>query len=62
MIKSTWHEEPEKRPSFTKVVQFLHEHVGEDTPVDKADGSAHVDAENDSGYLDLFQAQTVIDT
>ena len=48
MINSTWHEEPEKRPSFTDMVNFLHE----DASVDKAE-TTFVETKNDSSYLDL---------
>ena len=58
-MKSTWHEEPEKRPSFSDVVKFLHEHNIEDTPIKGADGTV-ADAESDGGYLDIFQAQTTL--
>ena len=53
-MQNTWKEEPEKRPSFTKIVQFLHEQNIKDDPVDEVD-STMVDAKNDSGYLDVFQ-------
>ena len=59
MMKSTWHEEPEKRPPFADVVKFLHEQNIEDTPIEEAGGTV-VDAESDSGYLDVFQAQTTL--
>ena len=54
MIKSTWQEEPEKRPSFADTVQFFH-HLSievSDEPV--------IDAENDGGYLDVSQEQTTL--
>ena len=47
MIKSTWHEEPGKRPSFTDIVQFLQEQNIEATPVDETGRT--IDAE----YLNL---------
>ena len=52
MINSTWHEEPEKRPSFTDMVNFLHEQNAEDASVDEAETAA-VETKNDSSYLDL---------
>ena len=60
MIKSTWNEEPEKRPIFSDIVQFFHDQNIEDSLIDEAN-SLSVDAENDNGYLDVhFQEQTVI--
>ena len=60
MIKSTWKEEPEKRPLFSDIVQFFHAQNIEDSFVDEGNSLA-VHAENDSGYLDIrFQEQTVI--
>ena len=48
-MKSTWEHEPEKRPSFTDIVQFFDKQNIEvlDTAV--------VDNTNDSGYIDIFQ-------
>ena len=54
MIKSTWKEEPEKRPTFTDIVQFFHDQNIQDSPIDETN-SPTVDAENGSGYLDVFQ-------
>ena len=51
MMKSTWHEEPEKRPSFTDVLKFLNEQNIQDTLNEEVDA----DTTNDSGYLDIFQ-------
>ena len=48
MIKSTWQEEPEKRPSFSDIVRFLQDQNITDTPVDEAG------TKNDSAYLDLL--------
>ena len=55
MIKSTWKEEPEKRPSFSDIVQFFHAQNidSEVTPIDEKDGTI---VDNDSGYLDIFQS------
>ena len=53
-MKTTWHEEPEKRPSFADIVQFLHGQNIEDTPINETD-SAISDSENDSSYLDILQ-------
>ena len=50
MMKDTWNEEPEKRPSFTDIVKFLHEQNIEDTLIVGTD----INDENDSGYLDVF--------
>ena len=58
MTRSTWQEEPEKRPSFTDIVQFFHDQNVEDSSIDETN-SPTIDAENDSGYLDVFQKQTV---
>ena len=57
MIKSTWQEEPEKRPSFADIVQFFH-HLDIKVSQEDEGSSAAIDAENDSGYLDVFQEQT----
>ena len=59
MIKSTWKEEPEKRPSFSDIVQFFRAQNidSEDTLIDKTDS---IIVDNDSGYLDIFQSETVI--
>ena len=53
MIKTTWNEEPEKRPLFSDISQFLYnQNINlEDTPVDETDGTS---VDNDSGYLDIF--------
>ena len=61
MMKDTWNEEPEKRPLFTDIVNFLHEQNIVDTPMDDAD-HATVDGEKDSGYLVIFQLHSVNDT
>ena len=55
MIKSTWKEEPEKRPSFSDIVHFFHAQNidSEVTPIDEKDGTI---VDNDSGYLDIFQS------
>ena len=57
MIKCTWEEEPEKRPSFADIVQFFQEQnfSTEDNFIDEIDDSA-ITSDNDSGYLDIFQA------
>ena len=47
MIINTWHKEPEKRPLFTDIVQFLHKQNVEDTPVDE------VERITDTNYLNL---------
>ena len=57
MMESTWHEEPEKRPSFTDIVQFLQEQNIEDAVMDDTD-CASVDGERDSGYLVVFQTHS----
>ena len=58
-MKTTWKEEPEKRPSFSNIVQLLHEQNidSEDTPIDETNA---IIVDNDNGYLDIFQAETVI--
>ena len=55
MMENTWHEEPEKRPSFTDIVQFLQGQNIEDTPVDETESTVHViiETKNDNSYLDL---------
>ena len=52
MIKSTWQEEPEKRPSFSDIVRFLQDQNITDTPVDEAEITS-VGTKNDSAYLNL---------
>ena len=52
MIKSTWQEEPEKRPSFSDIVHFLQDQNITDTPVDEAEITS-VGTKNDGAYLDL---------
>ena len=54
MMKTTWKEEPAKRPSFNDIVQFFHAQKIEDPSVDEIHG-AIVDNKNDSGYVDIFQ-------
>ena len=56
MIKSTWQEEPEKRPSFSDIVHFLYDQKITDTPVDEAEITS-VGTNNDSAYLDLSNSQ-----
>jgi len=51
-MKSTWQEEPEKRPSFTDIVEFFHEQNIQESLVDEA-ANAVGDNRSDSGYLDL---------
>ena len=51
-MKHTWNEEPEKRPSFTDIIKFLHEQNIEDTLLDNPDSVTVEDG--DSGYLDIF--------
>ena len=46
MIKSTWQEEPQERPSFADIVQFLHMI---DDPLDERD--IFVESAHGSGYL-----------
>lgn len=53
MIKSTWEQEPEKRPSFTDIVQFFHAQKIEGASIDETDG-ATVDNKNNSGYIDIY--------
>ena len=53
MMESTWHEESEKRPSFTDIVNFLHEQNAEDTPVDETENTVVIETKNDNSYLDL---------
>ena len=53
MIKSTWQDEPEKRPSFSDIVRFLQDQNITDTPVDEAEITS-VGTKNDSAYLDLL--------
>ena len=53
MMKDTWQEEPEKRPSFIDIVQFLQEQNIEDTTMDDTN-HATADGERDSGYLAVF--------
>ena len=60
MMKDTWNEEPEKRPLFTDIVNFLHEHNIEDTPMDDTD-YATVDGGKDGSYLAVFQSVTTDD-
>ena len=55
MIKGTWQEEPEKRPSFTDIVQFFHEQNVEYTPVDEAENIT-IDSKSDNGYLNISNA------
>lgn len=57
MIKCTWEEESEKRPSFADIVQFFQEQgfSDEDIFIDEIDHNANA-SDNDSGYLDIFQA------
>jgi len=52
LIKSTWHEEPEKRPSFTDIVEFFHEQNIQESPVDEATNDVGGNG-SDSGYLEL---------
>ena len=47
MIRNTWYEEPEKRPSFTDIIQVLHEQNVEDTSVDETERTINTD------YLNL---------
>ena len=61
MMKDTWNEEPEKRPLFTDIVNFLHEQNIEDTPMDDTD-YATVDGGKDSSYLAVFQSVTTDDS
>ena len=59
MMKSTWHGEPEKRPSFSDIVKFFYEQNinTEDTNIDETDDAI---GDSNSGYLDIYHAQTVI--
>ena len=54
MIKCTWEEEPENRPSFADIVQFFHEQnvSVEETFIDETDSAI---GDNDSGYLEIFK-------
>ena len=59
MIDSTWKEDPDKRPSFTDIVCFLYQQDIEDTPT--VETNSVVNAENDSGYLDIFTQTVIVD-
>ena len=61
MMKNTWNEEPEKRPLFNDIVQFLHEQITEDTATDDID-CANADDEKESSYLVVFQSHITKDS
>ena len=61
MMKDTWNEEPEKRPLFTDIVNFLCEQSIVDTPMDNTDHFTVV-GEKDSGYLVIFQLHSTNDS
>ena len=48
-----WEEEPEKRPSFSDIVLFLHNQNIKDAPVDEAE----ITSVDTNGYLNLSKSQ-----
>ena len=54
MMKSTWEQEPEKRPSFTDIVQFFDAQKIEGASIyDEIDSAT--DDDNNSGYIDIYK-------
>ena len=55
-MNSTWHEEPEKRLSFTDIVHYLCNQSIDDTSADEAENTTS-NSKNVSNYLNLSTSQ-----